>query len=237
MATIAGVTISMVGGASFCSLAGTTTSITFRQNSGNLPLISVAATATSGTVTATVVTGSTIEGTTDNAVCSNRGLCDTGVGVCECFTGYGSSDGDGGSGTLPDCGYNDPAVADACPTSTPTVLRSCRRHFSLVVLVVLLVLLVLLLLLPPPLRWWLALPSANVAVVVIHWRCCRDASSRVRRVLCRRLLWSWNVFWRADVDVHVSQRLLRRGLLPAYVDVQLPSPLHPLPTSSLLIDG
>uniref|UniRef100_A0A7S2W9D6 EGF-like domain-containing protein n=1 Tax=Rhizochromulina marina TaxID=1034831 RepID=A0A7S2W9D6_9STRA len=41
--------------------------------------------------------------------CSGRGLCDRTHGVCQCFSGYASSDGMGGRGVRGDCGYR---VAD-----------------------------------------------------------------------------------------------------------------------------
>jgi len=44
-------------------------------------------------------------GTTENAVCNNRGICNQATGRCECFTGWGSSDGKGNIGDNGDCGY------------------------------------------------------------------------------------------------------------------------------------
>ena len=45
------------------------------------------------------------DGDTEDDVCSNRGLCNTDSGECVCFAGSYSSDGAGGRGTRPDCGY------------------------------------------------------------------------------------------------------------------------------------
>lgn len=39
------------------------------------------------------------------AECSNRGICDRKSGVCECFSGFGASDGQGHKGIFGDCGY------------------------------------------------------------------------------------------------------------------------------------
>ena len=37
--------------------------------------------------------------------CSGRGQCQNATGTCQCFAGYGSSDGRGREGTRADCGY------------------------------------------------------------------------------------------------------------------------------------
>ena len=40
------------------------------------------------------------------AVCSNHGTCNHSTGRCECFRGWGSSDGTtGATGTIEDCGH------------------------------------------------------------------------------------------------------------------------------------
>ena len=44
------------------------------------------------------------------ASCSGRGLCDHETGSCACFTGFGSSDNQGQSGVLANCGYHEPIV-------------------------------------------------------------------------------------------------------------------------------
>ena len=61
----------------------------------------------SGTVTIT----ESVQGTTENDVCSNRGLCDTATGVCECFLGFSSSDGRNHEGPLGECGYRVPQTS------------------------------------------------------------------------------------------------------------------------------
>ena len=111
LTTIRGVTVS--GTTNLCSSgAGTTTTITFTQVGGNVPLLQI----TPVTVDATAVMSisQTVAGTTEDVPCSNRGLCDPGTGACTCFTGYGSSNGAGGSGFYPDCGYA-VGITD-CPT-------------------------------------------------------------------------------------------------------------------------
>lgn len=44
-------------------------------------------------------------GTKENAVCSNKGICNYETGLCMCTTGYGSSDGRGNHGARNDCGF------------------------------------------------------------------------------------------------------------------------------------
>jgi hypothetical protein len=46
-----------------------------------------------------------VRGTRENKVCSGRGLCDHQTGRCQCYAGYGQSDGNGNRGSIGDCGY------------------------------------------------------------------------------------------------------------------------------------
>ncbi|CAM9203672.1 unnamed protein product [Ectocarpus sp. 12 AP-2014] len=59
-----------------------------------------------------------VKGTKENEECSNRGICDTQDGICECFTSnediFASSDGYNGPGTRGDCGYQVTTTA-GCP--------------------------------------------------------------------------------------------------------------------------
>ncbi|CAM9232978.1 unnamed protein product [Chrysoparadoxa australica] len=69
-----------------------------------------------------------VKGTKESAVCSNRGLCNTKTGQCECYTYnndiFAGSDGLGGPGPRGDCGYALTAVS-TCPGEV-----TCSGHGS-----------------------------------------------------------------------------------------------------------
>lgn len=46
-----------------------------------------------------------IRGTTEDIECNGRGICDREVGLCNCFSDWGSSDGMGHGGYVGDCGF------------------------------------------------------------------------------------------------------------------------------------
>ena len=50
------------------------------------------------------------KGTTENDECSGRGRCNHNTGNCDCFLGFGNSDGSGGPGDRDDCGYREPYI-------------------------------------------------------------------------------------------------------------------------------
>jgi hypothetical protein len=50
----------------------------------------------------------TRKGRSGNAECSGRGLCNRSSGTCECFPGFGASDGNRGPGAVEDCGWREP---------------------------------------------------------------------------------------------------------------------------------
>jgi len=81
-------------------------SIKFMDNFGSLP--SLIGAVDSGTISITADgSGNSIKGTKEDAECSNRGICNTGTGICECFVGFTSSDGNGNAGNRGDCGYKE----------------------------------------------------------------------------------------------------------------------------------
>lgn len=90
-----------------CTTTGQTFRITFLTSHGDLPLLDYG---TPSYITSMWVK-EFVTGTKEQIECSGRGLCDYTTGLCNCFTGYGSSNGMGGAGNFGDCGYLDPIIA------------------------------------------------------------------------------------------------------------------------------
>jgi hypothetical protein len=86
-----------------CPITNQTIYIEFFSPTGNIPLLRLV----SSQIDYAVVT-EFVKGTKEYAECSNRGICDYSSGVCYCFVGYGSSDGQGKAGIMGDCGYRMP---------------------------------------------------------------------------------------------------------------------------------
>lgn len=93
---------------SLCLTTGNQFLVTFLTVHGDLPLITYN-TNNIGTFAVTKYQA----GTKQDIECSGRGLCDHTTGLCECFSGYGSSDGQGNAGSFRDCGYLEPIEASA----------------------------------------------------------------------------------------------------------------------------
>jgi len=93
---------------SLCLVGGNQFLITFKTDHGDLPSITYQTLNIDTFGVSTYVTGNK-----ENIECSGRGLCDHSTGICECFVGYGSSDGMGASGSLRDCGYQEPIVPNS----------------------------------------------------------------------------------------------------------------------------
>ena len=65
----------------------------------------------SGSVTDSATnTFTDVVGSKEYDLCSDRGLCNFETGICQCFLGYGSSNGLGGEGRVGDCGYVEPVI-------------------------------------------------------------------------------------------------------------------------------
>ncbi len=83
-----------------CTPNGNIFLITFLTEHGPLPLLQI-----TNTPELEMQVQRPVVGNKETQECSGRGLCDTSTGSCNCFLGYGASDGKGGEGTLLDCGY------------------------------------------------------------------------------------------------------------------------------------
>ncbi|KAE8990298.1 hypothetical protein PR001_g21527 [Phytophthora rubi] len=98
-----------VTGSPACNAAGSNAMrIEFLTNFGNLPQLRWIL---DGALTLTISVdgvGGSVQGTKEEAVCSNRGICNHLTGVCRCAYGFTSSDGFGGEGDRGDCGYMEP---------------------------------------------------------------------------------------------------------------------------------
>ena len=115
--TILSVSVGMAGGTSLCAAgAEVTTSIEVRCAYGNLPSFAfVGSVMHSDGTTAADVAFSDSKGNKENEYCANHGVCDFGTGSCICdrnttmfpneWYWWESSDGYGGPGGRPDCGY------------------------------------------------------------------------------------------------------------------------------------
>lgn len=111
LSTVGKVNVEVVaanGNNTLCQSSGSEFMVTFKTVHGALPLI----TATTLNVDSFNVV-EYLQGTKKDIVCSGRGLCNEETGMCECFAGFGSSDGDGNIGSLRDCGY----ILPILPTS------------------------------------------------------------------------------------------------------------------------
>jgi hypothetical protein len=88
-----------------CTTTGNTMMITFKTQHGDLPPLQATASAIDS-----FSVNEYVKGTKEMLECSGRGNCDRITGVCNCFQGYGSSDGMSNQGVVGDCGYQEPVL-------------------------------------------------------------------------------------------------------------------------------
>jgi len=93
---------------------GVQMSVEFKDEFGDLPMMLVTSYLTGSNFETFIDVVESVQGSKENAICSNRGLCDPMIGYCTCSTGYETSDGYGEYGTRGDCGFNQANVA-FCP--------------------------------------------------------------------------------------------------------------------------
>jgi hypothetical protein len=146
------VTVAINAGTTFCSLAGSTTSITFHVpvvDHSSLPLTALQVNGLAATLTVfeegvcSTLNGGvcSVATTRENAICSNHGTCDTnlimgsaaqrtGRGNCICEPGWRSSDGKGAIGSRGDCGFSLGAYTYENQTATFTTICPMREGLT-----------------------------------------------------------------------------------------------------------
>ncbi|KAF0692736.1 Aste57867_16194 [Aphanomyces stellatus] len=105
LTTIRTATVTFSAGSTVCSASGVTTTVQFTYAQGPLPLM--VATGTSLTFSGgswMLSVAELVVGTKSNLECAGRGWCDRTTGVCKCYDGFVSSDGNGNVGIRGDCG-------------------------------------------------------------------------------------------------------------------------------------
>lgn len=108
LSTIGGVAVSFSSGLSACTATGTNIiRIEFLNDFGDLPPLRWIIDGALMMAINTDGVGNSRRGTKENAMCSNRGLCNYATGMCRCAFGFTSSDGNGKEGDRGDCGFKD----------------------------------------------------------------------------------------------------------------------------------
>ena len=105
LTSIGSVNVSFSTGTTACSSSGTYIHIGFLSNYGDLPLMTATNSLTGGSDS--VVVMETRKGKKENEECSMHGECNRDVGLCKCFDGWRSSNGQGTKGVRGDCGARD----------------------------------------------------------------------------------------------------------------------------------
>jgi hypothetical protein len=127
-----GVNIILQSSTTACTPQGASWTVEFLQNFGNLPrLVPNATGLTFSTAAFQPYVTVTVQqvGTRESSSCSNRGICDTAMGVCGCAANFMTSNGlmnnnakDLQPGTRGDCGYPTTTI-QVCPGTI-----SCSGH-------------------------------------------------------------------------------------------------------------
>ena len=91
-----------------CRAVGAAVDIKFLSPTGDVPEMSVDAAAG---IDGALGVSTLQDGTKEYITCSGRGLCDHASGLCQCFPGFVSSDGQGNIGSRDDCGAKNPYVS------------------------------------------------------------------------------------------------------------------------------
>lgn len=127
---LASLNVTMEGGDTLCASGDSvTTSISIRSPYGNLPAFTFIGSVRNASGSAVEVSLLDGKGTKENVYCANHGVCDFDVGTCVCdrnttafpdeWYWWESSDGYGGPGGRPDCGYqrveSSTNTSQACP--------------------------------------------------------------------------------------------------------------------------
>lgn len=122
--------VSVSSGQSVCG-ANSLLQITFLNALGNSPLtrldLDVGTLVDGGGGTVSLTSTLISSATTESVPCSNRGTCVN--GECRCFSGFFSSDGNGGPGGRPDCGSQKESVSSAVSVVTACPLGCSGRGF------------------------------------------------------------------------------------------------------------
>jgi len=108
-----------------CTTTGNKITIEFMQDFGDLPLLVADyshLTHSSNVINPSITVAESVIGDKENDYCSNRGLCDYGIGSCTCSANYDTSDGYDSEGQRGDCGMATTTIT-ACPGET-----ACSGH-------------------------------------------------------------------------------------------------------------
>lgn len=114
--------VETTGTAGVCETNGNLVQVRFTQEFGDVPLLVGDSSLKHSTRSPKLVIREEIAGEKEDVYCSDRGLCNTDSGVCDCFDLFSTSDGYGNKGSRGDCGF---ARVDV--TQCPGEL-SCSGH-------------------------------------------------------------------------------------------------------------